>query len=186
MKSTILEPGKFYHIYNRAQNGDPLFEDEEAFRFFLKLYKSYVVPVAETYAYCLLEDHLHLLVKIREEVAGSSYSSFAKLFNSYAKGYNKKNGKAGRVFRFKLKKVEIHREIVLRDIIRYINQNAEKHGLVNDCSHYRYSSYQATVTTCPTLIPKEEIQNQFGNMQMLAHYFSKPVDEKGLKMYLLE
>jgi len=40
MKATILEPGKFYHIYNRAKNGKPLFPEEEDIQFFLKLYNT--------------------------------------------------------------------------------------------------------------------------------------------------
>ena len=50
MKTTLMEPGKYYHVYNRAKNGDPLFESEEAFRFFLKLYQTHICPIAETYA----------------------------------------------------------------------------------------------------------------------------------------
>ena len=186
MKTTILEPGKFYHIYNRTKNGNPLFPEEEDIQFFLKLYKTHVVPVAETWAYCILDDHVHFLVRLKEDLNGNAYKPFALLFNSYAKGYHKKNGSNGKLFRFKLKRVEIRRETVLREVIRYINQNARKHGLVEDCSQYRYSSFRATVTTWPTLIPKEEILRRFGNREMLFHILSEPVNEKGLKMYLLE
>jgi len=186
MKTTILEPGKFYHIYNRAKNGDPLFPEEEDIRFFLKLYKTHVVPVADTWAYCILDDHVHFLIRLKEEVNGNAYKPFALLFNSYAKGYQKKTGRDGKLFRFKLKRIEIRRETVLRNVIRYINQNARRHGLVEDCSRYRYSSFRATVTTWPTLIPKEEILRRFGNREMLSHSLSEPVNEKGMKMYLLE
>jgi len=186
MKTPILEPGKFYHIYNRAKNGEPLFPEEEAIQFFPTLSKTHVVPVAETWAYCILYDHVHFLVRLKEDLNGNPYKPFALLFNSYAKGYHKRNGQNGKLFRFKLKRVEIRRESVLREVIRYINQNARKHGLVEDCSRYRYSSFRATVTTWPTLIPKEEILRRFGNREILAHILSEPVEEKGMKRYLLE
>jgi len=186
MKNTILEPGKFYHIYNLARNGNPLFPDDEDIRFFLKLYKTHITPVAETWAYCILDDHVHFLVRLKEDLNGNAYKPFAVLFNSYSKGYCKKTGTDGKLFRFKLKRIEIRRETVLRELIRYINQNARKHGLVEDCSSYRFSSFRATVTTWPTLIPKEEIIRRFGNREMLANILSEPVKEKGLKRYLLE
>ena len=186
MKTILLEPGKFYHIYNRAKNGNPLFPEEEDVQFFLKLYKTHVLPVADTWAYCILQDHLHFLIRMKEDLNGNSYKPFALLFNSYAKGYNKKNGITGKVFRFKLKRAEIRKEITLRDVIRYINQNPRKHGLVNDCEQYRYSSFRATVSPHPTLIAKQEIRDRFGNYDRLKQLLTEPVEEKGLKMYLLE
>ena len=129
MKTKLLEPGKYYHVYNRAKNGDPLFEDEEAYRFFLKLYQAHICPIAETYAYCLLSDHLHFLIRIREEAEGSLFKPFAMLFNAYSKGYNHHNGKEGRVFKFKLKRIEIREIPCFQEMIRYVNQNPWRHGV---------------------------------------------------------
>jgi len=186
MKTILLEPGKFYHIYNRAKNGNPLFPREEDYQFFLKLYKSHIVPVAETWAYCILDDHIHFLIRMKEDLNGNSYKPFAMLFNAYAKAYNKKQGHLGKVFRFKLKRVELRRESVLRDVLRYINQNPRKHGLAADCERYRYSSFRATVCPHPTLIAREAIQQRFGNYGTLRNLLTEPVTEEGLKMYLLE
>ncbi|MCW5924723.1 MAG: hypothetical protein KIS77_20560 [Saprospiraceae bacterium] len=57
--------GVFYHIYNRGINGEDLFKEERNYAFFLRQYAKYIQPVAETYAYCLLKNHFHLLVKTR-------------------------------------------------------------------------------------------------------------------------
>ncbi|MBL6950959.1 MAG: hypothetical protein ISR57_09985 [Bacteroidales bacterium] len=186
MKTIILEPGKFYHIYNRTRNGNPLFPKEEDFHFFLKLYKRHIVPVADTWAYCILDDHLHFLIRMKEEVNGNSYKPFALLFNSYAKGFVNKTGHIGKLFRFKLKRIEIRREAVLCNVMRYINQNPRKHGIVSNCELYRYSSFRATISPHPTLIAKKEIHEQFGSYETLKKMLIEPVDEKGLKMYLLE
>ncbi|MBE0648260.1 MAG: hypothetical protein IH596_10800 [Bacteroidales bacterium] len=186
MKTAILEPGKFYHIYNRAKNGNPLFPEEEDIQFFIRLYKTHVTPFAETWAYCILDDHVHFLVRMKEDLEGNPYTPFALLFNAYTKGYHTKNGGDGQLFKFKLKRIEIRRETILREVIRYINQNARRHGVVEDCSRYRYSSFHATVTTWQTLIPKEEILRRFGNREVLSQILTEPVEEKGLKMYLLE
>ncbi|MBF8283376.1 MAG: hypothetical protein HW378_2291 [Anaerolineales bacterium] len=61
-----LHPGQYYHIYNRGNNRENVFREERNYPYFLKLYAKYIEPIAETYAYCLLRNHFHLLVRIRE------------------------------------------------------------------------------------------------------------------------
>jgi len=71
MSNTIpLEPGKFYHIYNRGNNGENIFITERNYRYFLNLYVKHIESVAETFAYCLLRNHFHLCVRIRDERPG--------------------------------------------------------------------------------------------------------------------
>ena len=62
-----LLPDYFYHIYNHANGDDNLFREQENYRFFLQQYAKYINPIADTYAYCLMPNHFHLLVKIKEE-----------------------------------------------------------------------------------------------------------------------
>lgn len=186
MKTSLLEPGKYYHVYNRAKNGDPLFADEEAFRFFLKLYQVHICPIAETYAYCLLSDHLHFLIRIRDDAGGSLYKPFAMLFNSYSKGYNKHNEKAGKLFKFKLKRKEIRTAQFFMEMIRYVNQNPWRHGVTEHPASYRFSSFRATTTTGPTLIEKREVQEYFGTHENLAANLLTLVDEAAIKPYMLE
>jgi putative transposase len=64
---TPLEYGQYYHIYNRGNNGENLFFEERNYPYFLKLYAHHILPVANTYAYCLLRNHFHALVRIRTE-----------------------------------------------------------------------------------------------------------------------
>jgi putative transposase len=60
-----LDFGKYYHIYNRGNNRENLFREERNYQLFLALYTKYVVPVADTYAYVLLKNHFHFLVRTR-------------------------------------------------------------------------------------------------------------------------
>ena len=62
-----LQPDSFYHIYNRGINGENIFKQERNYSYFLKKYALYIEPVAETYAYCLLKNHFHLLIRTRSE-----------------------------------------------------------------------------------------------------------------------
>jgi len=59
-----LEPDRFYHIYNRGINGCPIFQETSNYEHFLKLYDKHISPVADTYAYVLMGNHFHLLVRI--------------------------------------------------------------------------------------------------------------------------
>jgi putative transposase len=63
----MLETGKYYHIFNRGNNREDIFKEEKNYAYFLKLYEHHIEPVALTYAYCLMRNHFHLLVKIREQ-----------------------------------------------------------------------------------------------------------------------
>jgi REP element-mobilizing transposase RayT len=64
----LLQSGKFYHIYNRGINGEKLFLCEENYQHFLKLYTTYIDPIADTYAWVLMPNHFHLLVRIKENI----------------------------------------------------------------------------------------------------------------------
>jgi REP element-mobilizing transposase RayT len=57
--------GTTYHIYTHANGSENLFRSQENFRYFLKRYEEYIDGVADTFAYCLMPNHLHLLVRIK-------------------------------------------------------------------------------------------------------------------------
>jgi REP element-mobilizing transposase RayT len=62
----FLKPDTCYHIFNHANGFENVFNENENFRYFLEKYRVYISPIAETYAYCLLPNHFHLVVRIRK------------------------------------------------------------------------------------------------------------------------
>jgi REP element-mobilizing transposase RayT len=62
-----LISGHYYHIYNRGNNGENLFVEERNYPYFLQLYARHIFPIADTYAYCLMKNHFHLLVRPRQK-----------------------------------------------------------------------------------------------------------------------
>jgi REP element-mobilizing transposase RayT len=73
-KPEPLEFGEYYHVYNRGINRERIFFEERNYGYFLQLYAQHVVPIAETYAYCLLPNHFHFLVRIRDLASSTGLS----------------------------------------------------------------------------------------------------------------
>ena len=72
-----LQPNCSYHIFNHANGFENIFTVDDNYRFFLEKYQQYILPIAETYAYCLLPNHFHLVVRIRrKEVIEEVYRNF--------------------------------------------------------------------------------------------------------------
>lgn len=59
--------GKYFHIYNRGINGCNLFTTSKNYQYFLTLYDKYITEVAETYAWVLMPNHFHFLVRIMDK-----------------------------------------------------------------------------------------------------------------------
>lgn len=63
-----LHAEQFYHVYNRTNNKETLFRNDRNRELFLNKYEKYLKDYLHTYAYCLLDNHFHLLVRIRTDV----------------------------------------------------------------------------------------------------------------------
>jgi putative transposase len=70
-----LEHGHFYHIYSHGVGGRNLFRNSDNYLHFLLLYDKYIEPIAETYAWVLMKNHFHVLVRIKEEKDVGFYKS---------------------------------------------------------------------------------------------------------------
>lgn len=66
-KQAILEADNMYHVYNRANGSERMFVSDENYRFFLQQYQQYIFPIADTFCYCLMPNHFHFLVRIKNE-----------------------------------------------------------------------------------------------------------------------
>ncbi len=64
---TPITYGNFYHIYNRGNNSENIFIQERNYAYFMELWWKHISPIAETWAYCLLRNHFHVVVWIKEQ-----------------------------------------------------------------------------------------------------------------------
>lgn len=197
-KLTKLEKEKFYHIFNRGNNNEYIFTEKENFIFFLRLYNKYIYPIAETYSYCLLNNHFHFLIKIRPSfkhqnvktvlksdfIKSPNYISqqFSNLFNSYAKSYNSLYKRKGSLFQERFNRIEIDTQEYLIKLIYYIHYNPQKHGYMSDFRKYPFSSYNALISDKPTKLERDIVFDWFHDknsfIEMHNEYFNEKIIEK--------
>jgi putative transposase len=150
-----LEPGKYYHIYNRGNNGENIFIEERNYAYFMNLYVKYIDPIAETFAYCLLRNHFHVGLRIkedREDFGGlkNPGQQFSNFFNAYSKAINRAYGRTGSLFENRYRRKEVTTQRYFVRLIHYIHWNPQKHGFVTDFRDYAYSSYHLFLMDEPT------------------------------------
>ena len=176
-----LQPGRYYHIFNRGNNRENIFIEKDNYSYFLKLYSKYIVPIAKSYAYGLLLNHFHILVKIKTLEECSSYlkgpkdlsgmmiynpsRQFGHFFNAYAKTINNRYKRTGSLFQKPFRRVEIKNESHLLRTVIYIHQNPQKHGFISDFRLWPYTSYQSFLFPGLSHIQREEVLSWFNGEQ---------------------
>jgi putative transposase len=191
-KLPALQPGKYYHIYNRGINRENIFVAARNYPYFLELYAKYIEPVAETFAYCLMRNHFHLLVRIRETFEVSKTSKvleptqqFSNLFNAYAKAINKTYGRTGSLFEGRFGRIQVTSQAYFTNLVTYIHRNPKKHGFVEDFREYPYSSYSAILTTKPTRLKRTDVLAWFGGQDTFRVLHQNEPDTESIR-YLIE
>ncbi len=181
-----LQPGVFYHIYNRGTNRENIFVEERNYLYFLRLYAKYIEPVAETYAYCLLRNHFHLLVRVRELVDPKGLQrplasiAFSNFLNAYAKAINKAYGRTGSLFQHPFGRIPVLKPPHLAQVVRYIHFNPQKHGLVSDFREWLYSSYHVHLSAQATHLSRDAVLDWFGGVKGFVAAHEMPLDAKAL------
>ena len=90
------------------------------------------------YAYCLMSNHFHLLIREREEPVGDTIKRIA---SSYVYYYNRKYGRDGHLFKERFKSEPFNDIEYFTTLLRYIHQNPVKAGIVTEVKDYEYSSW---------------------------------------------
>lgn len=161
MQLEVLNKGYTYHIYNRGINSTTIFMTDENKRYFLQLLKKYILDKATVYAYCLMNNHFHLLVTVNCEGEVLT-QSLSNLFNAYAKAFNKANQRTGSLFEKHFKRISVSNEEYVRQLIVYIHLNPLHHFNL-DYKCYKYSSYIACISNNDTDVARKDVIALFGN-----------------------
>ena len=129
-----------YHIMIRGINRQNIFVDDEDNEKFINTLAKYRREVEyELYAYCLMGNHIHLLVKEGNEVLSNT---MRRIGASYVYWYNWQYDRKGHLFQDRYKSEPVEDDTYFLTVLRYIHQNPLKAGLTKKIDLYQWSSYQ--------------------------------------------
>ena len=129
-----------YHIILRGINKQVIFEDEEDSAIFLSILREYKeISGYKLFAYCLMGNHVHLLIKAEQEPLEKI---FRRVSGKYVFWYNNKYQRIGHLFQDRYKSEPVDTDAYLLTVIRYIHQNPLKSKLAKSVDDYLYSSYK--------------------------------------------
>ncbi|MFA6923810.1 MAG: hypothetical protein WC223_06090 [Bacteroidales bacterium] len=187
MKQDVFETGVVYHIFNRGNNKEDIFREDRNYYYFLSLVKKYLLSISDIYAYCLLKNHFHILLRIKdnnelsEKLQAKPFLAFSNLFNTYTKSINKAYNRTGSLFQEHLQRNRVKDESYLIKLIAYIHLNPLKHQFTNDFRNYPFSSYKAYTTNKKTDIKKDFIMEIFGNVENFEYWHNlKKISYEGI------
>ncbi|MBK9735277.1 MAG: hypothetical protein IPO92_10035 [Saprospiraceae bacterium] len=189
-----FEENEYYHIYNKAINGITLFKCDQEYVDFLFKYKKYVSPCFNTYAYCLMPNHFHFLIRVKQVEVVKKFSKtqktkkalafmydheyfndfisdqFKRMFSSVAIRYKNRYNHKGAVFIEKYKRIQS--QDIFKNIywLTYIHHNPIHHHYTKEYSEWIYSSYNTYIINSESEICREEVYEWFGGKQYFLQY----------------
>lgn len=183
----------FYHVICKSIGEKRLFLNDENKRYFLERYQQLLGNFVDTYTYCLLDNHVHWLIKTNPEKDIHLFltnlpsaelttthkkflqqtcsfhelieQQFNRLFIAYSLSFNKRNNISGHLFNRPFKRIKIKDNGHLTQLFVYIHANVMKHGIATDFTAHRWSSYQAIISKQPTHIKRLEVLEWFGGRE---------------------
>ena len=186
-----FEECNFYHIICKAIDEKKSFLTDDNRHYFLKRYQEFSTGFVDTYAFCLLNNHVHLLIKTTSEKEiifnlnqtekqtathkrflhkECSFhelieQQFNRLFIAYSLSFNKMNRIKGHLFNRPFRRIVVKDNAHLTQLLIYIHANAKKHGILNDFTTFRWSSYQAIISDRPTHVQRQQVLDWFGGRE---------------------
>lgn len=195
-----------YHVYNHGNGDDIIFRSPDNYFYFLKKYDQYISPIADTYAYCLMPNHFHLLLRIKtvEEIAKlnpqglagrrlgdladlgvggdlfSKYISriFSNFLNAYAKAFNKMYHRRGSLFLDNIKRKPVTDDDYFTQLIYYIHYNPVHHQFVKEVTDWAYNSYEIFLSKEPAFIERKKVLDLLNGEAGFKDFHRKKFEKK--------
>lgn len=198
MYTQQLIEGQYFHIYNRGVNGENLFREEKNYYYFLEQYRYYYAGILETLAYCLLKNHFHLLVRIKENIEIprtdgkegmhrlNASKQLGHFFNSYAQSVNKAYNRTGPLFESPFERKLIDNEKYLISMIYYCHRNPVHHGFVSNWQEWSFSSYHPILKKDNSIVAVSEVIKLFGNTNHFEEAHKTLRAQEEIKKYIIE
>jgi len=137
-RARVLSCTNVYHVMFRGVNKRQIFFDDEDHQYLIDTINRYkIISGYEVYAFCLMDNHFHLLIKIGQEPLGIV---FRRIGDAYVFWYNKKYDRCGHLFQNRYRSEPVEDEQYLLHVWRYILQNPIKAGICKLPQEYKWSS----------------------------------------------
>lgn len=131
-----------YHVVARGVAQQIIFEDDDDRRRFLKLVRDHVATSGLIHAWCLMDNHIHLLVQMDIPTLSKSMKD---LLARYAMYFNARHGRVGHLFQGRFLSKPVRTDEQLLATLRYIHLNPQAAGIA-PASTYMWSSYREYVS----------------------------------------
>jgi|SRR3989344_1844438 len=163
-------PNQYYHVFNRGFDRKELFlTDADYFRFLAKLEESTYKFDWLIYSYCLLPNHFHIQIQVRNDSLGIILHS---LQTSHSVYFNRKHKHLGAVFTNRFKSILIQKETYHLGLSKYIHLNPVKAELSVRPQDYPYSSYSEIISEPKhqyNIIGKRSIESLTGGSSLIQY-----------------
>ena len=202
-----LEPECYYHIYNRGNQGMPIFYSQDNYSYFLLQYQKYISAYADTFAYCLLPNHFHFFIRIHSALSIKERSKidfpdlkdleslqhheivserFRRFFLSYAKAINKQEGLSGSLFKKYFQRKKVADDAYFARLIYYIHTNPHHHGLQSNWFEYPWSSFRFYDSDPHIRLNTQEVVNWFGGNDQYLYFHQQKSDFTEIDHIIIE
>ena len=169
-RRTLLEVGNFYHVYNRGNDRQNIFFDRQNYLYFLRLTRTHLISNGvNIVAYCLMPNHYHFLVYLRENTLSNAMRSLSL---AYTMAINKRFDRSGVLFKGRFQSILVDNDDYLVHLTWYIHLNPVKAGFVKHPREWEFSSYAEYASLRQGTLPSTEyvrmhIQNELAYQQFL-------------------
>jgi putative transposase len=149
-------PDLIYHIVNRGNNRQVVFAGDQDYRHYLAILKRYKEKFAfKIFAYCLMTNHIHLLIKTSNQGTVSDIVKAVTI--SHTRRHHYRYGTSGHLWQGRFKSPIVSDDEYVLTLMRYIEQNPVRAGIVDHPEKYLFSSYQENIKTQSSdLIDRED------------------------------
>ena len=154
-----------YHVILRGNNKQEIFLDEKDYKKFLKEIKNTKEKYGyELYAYCLMTNHVHLVIYDKEENLSKIMQSLEVTYSAY---FSKKYEKVGHLFQNRFLSKPVETSEYLMQVCRYVHQNPVKAG-ISRVDNYKWSSYKEYINDEEEMVSKKMLLSLFANSEKEA------------------
>jgi len=189
----FMELGQTYHIYNHSNGSEYLFRSDENYRYFLQQYVKFIHPLVDTYAYCLMGNHFHFLLKIKNDLTHLKpyqhlnnseaekriSKTFSNFFNSYTKAFNTMHDRKGSLFMKSFNRKAIESEEQWQETFLYINANSIHHGFTSNWKWSSWDYYRDSNKL--SFLKKEEVLFYFDNIDNMRFCYQEKIEKIKLR-----